>query len=182
MKVIFVGMHNKPGKMPLCSSTKSGKVIDRIIDGLRPSECLKTNLYDIDYFPKRQEEKNSWAKEWHERIRPMGDDVIVLLGREVHENFIIGTSGKVIKIPHPSSRISYAQGDSYVKSAIAKIQQAIGFNSIRHFPKYQIDALLGECPEFLCRQARSHDEYTCDPKMVTCRECMEILKDKDMLH
>jgi hypothetical protein len=45
MRVIFVGMHNKPGMEPLDSRTKSGKLIDRIINEL-PIDCIKTNLYD----------------------------------------------------------------------------------------------------------------------------------------
>ena len=85
MKIIFVGMHNKPGVMPLCTSTKSGKLIRKIYNEL-PKEIgiLKTNLYNIDYYPI-QLEKYNLALDWHHRINLEFDDIIILLGAEVHK-------------------------------------------------------------------------------------------------
>jgi hypothetical protein len=51
MKVIFVGVHNKPHLKPLDSSTRSGKTIDGIIEQLPGIKCVKTNLFDVDYMP-----------------------------------------------------------------------------------------------------------------------------------
>ena|ERR1035437_9456248 len=121
MKIIFVGMHNKPMKMPLCSSTKSGKLVDRIIEALKPIECLKTNLYDVDYFPKR-EEKFDLARNWHTRIDPESVDVIVLLGAEVHEHYVKNLFDKVVKIAHPSSKRSHEAMNKYVISAVQEIK------------------------------------------------------------
>jgi hypothetical protein len=124
MKIIFVGMHNKPMKMPLCSSTKSGKLVNRIIEALKPIECQKTNLYDVEYYPKR-EEKFNLAMNWHERIEPKLGDVIVLMGAEVHENYVQNMFDKVVKIAHPSSKRSHEAMNEYVISAVEKIKNKI---------------------------------------------------------
>jgi len=122
---MFVGMHNKIGKMPLCSSTRSGKLIDKIIDKLKPIECIKTNLYDVDYLPKTNEEKFSLAAEWHNRIEPKLNDIIVLLGAEVHKNYILISSNKIIKIAHPSSNRSHEAMNKYVSNTVEKINKIL---------------------------------------------------------
>ena len=120
MKVIFVGMHNKPNKQPLDSSTMTGKVIDRIIEKI-PATCIKTNLCDIDYFPK--DKKLIWAcnLEWNERQQPTSDTVIVLLGGWVQKNFLL-TEAKIIKLNHPAGILGTKNKDEYVSGAVAKIK------------------------------------------------------------
>ena len=56
--VLFVGMHNKVGMKPLDSKTMSGKMIDAVIKEL-PFKCIKTNLCEVEYFPK--DKKEIWA-------------------------------------------------------------------------------------------------------------------------
>lgn len=124
MKVIFVGMHNKPGKTPLDSSTKSGKLIDRIIEGIKPIEYLKTNLYNVDYYPKQNDLKIELATIWLNTIHVSKDDIIVLLGTEVHKNYL-RCLGKIIEIAHPSSKRSHDAMDEYVKDAIDKIKRIV---------------------------------------------------------
>lgn len=112
-------MHNKPFKTPLCSSTKSGKLVDKIGKGFN---VLKSNIYDVDYYPKTKDEKFELAKDWQDRVKLMYCDVIVLLGAEVHDNFLLPKiSVKVLKIAHPSSMWSHKQMDDYVKSTREKI-------------------------------------------------------------
>lgn len=120
-RVIFVGMHNKPDQPPLCSSTKSGKLIDRIAKNFTH---VKTNLYDVDYYPKGIEEKYELSCDWLSRINPAENEIVVLLGQEVHDNCIY-ESKNIIKFPHPSSQRSHEQMDAYVKYAIEKINQKI---------------------------------------------------------
>jgi hypothetical protein len=120
MKIIFVGMHNKPNKMPLCPSTKTGKIISRIIGELKPIECLRTNLYDIDFYPETQL-KWQYARDWIFRINPQPEDIVVLLGQEVHNNYI-KSNGIVIKLPHPASNYSKLSIDEYVKRAVREIK------------------------------------------------------------
>ena len=121
MKIIFVGMHNKPMKMALCSSTKSGKLVNRIIEALKPFKCQKTNLYDVDYLPIRNDEKFDLAMDWHERVRPEFGDVIVLLGAEVHENYNKDLYDNTVKLAHPSSKRSHVEMNEYVMDAVDKI-------------------------------------------------------------
>lgn len=118
MRVIFVGMHNKPHKSPLCSSTKSGKLVDRIADGITH---IKSNLYDVDFYPKSEQQKRELAIDWIIRVDPAEKDIIVLLGAEVHKNFV-HESKRIIKIAHPASQFSHEQMNEYVLKARTKIE------------------------------------------------------------
>lgn len=120
MKVIFVGMFNKPNKQPLDSSTMTGKVIDMIIERI-PANCIKTNLCDIDYFPK--DKRLIWAcnLEWNKRQEPTSDTVIVLLGGWVQRNFLF-TEAKIIKLMHPSHIFGTNNKNEYINDAVAKIK------------------------------------------------------------
>jgi hypothetical protein len=122
-KIIFVGLHNKPGKMPLCSSTKSGKLIDRIIDLLRHKgkEVLKTNLFNIDYMPASIEQIHELTFDWIERVELYKNDIVVLLGAMVHEKFPNLPMNKVVKVAHPASKRSHVEMDEYVKDTASKI-------------------------------------------------------------
>lgn len=111
-------MHNKPHKNPLCSSTKSGKLVDKIAEGFNH---IKTNLYDVDYYPK-EEEKRLLAVDWQYRVEPVEQDIIVLLGAEVHKYFFYRQS-RVIKIAHPASMWSHEQMNDYVLRAREKIKK-----------------------------------------------------------
>lgn len=121
-KVIFVGLHNKPGMKPLDSKSKSGKLIDRIIDPLRYKgfKVLKTNLFDVDYVPL-PDEMDSLCFEWIERTELFKDDVVVLLGQMVHDNFPEIPLINTIKIAHPASKRSHVEMDSYVEKTIELI-------------------------------------------------------------
>lgn len=118
-------MHNKINKIPLCNSTKSGKLINKIINELKPIECIKTNLYDVDYLPTNNEKKISLALDWHNRIEPKLNDIIVLLGAEVHKNYISNLSNKIIKIAHPSSKRSHEAMNEYVLNTTLKIKNIL---------------------------------------------------------
>lgn len=119
MRLIFVGMHHKPGKIALCSSTKSGKLVDRIAEGFTH---IKTNLYGVEYYPKTLSEKEELAYDWISRINPSESDIIVLLGAEVHKNFV-HKSNRIIKIAHPTSQYSHEQMNEYVLKSRLKIQE-----------------------------------------------------------
>ena len=126
MRIIIVGMHNKPSLMPLCSSTKTGKLIDRIINKLPPCRTMKTNLYDVEYCPKEWQEKQSLAIDWHHRIDSAESDLIILLGAEVHKNFL-NTGLKVLKLTHPGARKlrSHESMNEYVFKAVEEIKEII---------------------------------------------------------
>jgi len=121
MKVIFVGMHNKPNTPPLSSSTRSGSLIDSIIRKIPSLETLKTNMWDVEEFPQ-VEEKTKLSLGWHDRIKWGKDDVIILLGAEVHKNFVAVEGMRLIKIGHPSAVRSFEAQDLYVSRAVGFIK------------------------------------------------------------
>lgn len=128
-RCIFVGIHNKPGKSPLDSSTRSGKVIDVIIRNLPEFDCHKTNLHDLEYLP--EDSKVLWTDtftSWRKRagIKPgevIGRDVIVVcLGGYVQQMFRrIPGHYNILKLGHPSSPRSREKGLAYISQAISKI-------------------------------------------------------------
>lgn len=122
-KVIFVGMFNKPNKQPLDSSTMTGKVIDRIIEKISAT-CIKTNLCDIDYFPKDKRLIYACNLEWSKRHQPTSDTVIVLLGGWVQKNFLL-TEAKIIKLTHPAGIFGTKNKDEYINGAVAQIKSVI---------------------------------------------------------
>lgn len=113
-------MHNKVGEIPLCSSTKSGKLIDRIIEQFPNQVCLKTNLYATEYLPAIYDERYELAMDWVDRIEPSPIDIIVLLGAIVQADCLY-TSDNIIKVKHPSSQRSHRDMDSYVNDCVNKI-------------------------------------------------------------
>jgi len=124
MKIIFVGVHNKINTIPLCSSTKSGKLIDRIINELQKKEIVKTNLYNKEYLPE-QKDKSELAKDWYKRIKPDSKDIIVLLGAEVNKHFNNDKNLKTISLAHPSSIWSNKLMNEYVFNAVKEINNHI---------------------------------------------------------
>lgn len=129
--VIFVGYHNKEGKTPLCSSTKSGKVIDSIISGCSLTNFKKTNLFDTESEPSESEKYNT-RRDWLFRVDFNKGDIIVLLGAQVHSHFPISgavSAGgvKIIKLAHPAS-IFYktkASQEKYIQDSITEINKRI---------------------------------------------------------
>ena len=119
MRIIIVGVHNKPGLKPLDSSTKSGKLIDRISKQLS-IDVEKTNLFNVDYMPKN-DGKKLLISEWYWTHLPTTEDVVVLLGSIVHKEFKFNIKN-LIKIKHPASIWSHKRMDEYVDHAVLKIQ------------------------------------------------------------
>lgn len=120
MRIIIVGVHNKIGLSPLDSSTKSGKLIDRIAAQL-PIPIEKTNLFDVDYLPVNGE-KQDLVNEWYWTQLPTKDDVVVLLGGMVHKEFKHSIKN-LIKIQHPAAQWSHKSMNAYVNGAVGKIKK-----------------------------------------------------------
>lgn len=120
-KVIFVGIHNKPGMKPLDSRTKTGRLVDLIIEGLSPIvfTAVKSNLWEVD----PSSERDAFAK-WAKRVDlDPGRDIVVLLGGQVTKQFAVEHyTTRVVAIPHPSHVWSYLNQKEYVKAAIEKIK------------------------------------------------------------
>lgn len=119
MRVIFVGIHQKPYKQPLDSSTKTGKIIDEVIGKLKTNVVVrKTNLYDQDHMPDTIYEKIHLAKEWHDKNQVELFDVVVLLGKEVQENYL-QYGEYTICVNHPAS--IYTGKNKYIQNLAESI-------------------------------------------------------------
>lgn len=117
-RIIFVGMHNKPEKKALDSSTMTGKIVDKIIDKVPAKcECVKTNLCDIDYLPKDKQEIWEWNLNWIESNNPSDNTIIALLGRWVQKHFIFAGC-KQINLTHPAGIFGTTNKQKYVKDAV----------------------------------------------------------------
>lgn len=122
-RLFFVGLHHKPHLPPLCTSTKTGKIIKGIVEALPfEVEVVKTNLYDREELPASSL-WNVLAEEWHHRHETEEEDVIVLLGAHVHNYFFCRT-GYIIKIAHPASRYGAQKVKEYTDKAVDKIIKA----------------------------------------------------------
>jgi hypothetical protein len=136
IKIIFVGIHHKPGLPALCSSTRTGKLIDRVIaselDGLHP---VKSNLYELDHIPTdRVINFRHYVAEWKKRTRyNERTDIVVGLGVEVCRDL---NRAKInfVRARHPSARWSQRNQEKYIKEVVdncVDYLKARLFNSIR---------------------------------------------------
>lgn len=116
-KVYFIGIHNKPGMLPLDSKTKTGEIIDKIITELGDEfVCIKTNLFDTDNMVTDKKEILKQNLNWNEKYDLMPEDIVVLLGNDVKNNFMakhdntvfLSHPGWVVKKGH-ESKICYIQ-------------------------------------------------------------------------
>lgn len=117
-RVIFVGVHNKPGMDALDSKSRSGKLIDRVIASLGTNEFhfIKSNLYNLEEFPnnRKRELDIAWVQNWRERVGLQGIDIVVTLGQTVNTVFRWAKQPS-IKVGHPSGVWSHEKQKEYVK-------------------------------------------------------------------
>ena len=124
-RIIFVGMYYKTGLKALDSSTKSGKMVDRIMDKLPVGvKVKKSNLYDIARIPL-DSEKEELKRFWLDDIKPTPEDIVVLLGAMVHNDCPDIKVRDLIKIAHPASKRSHKEMDEYVEKAASLICRTI---------------------------------------------------------
>lgn len=114
-------MNNKPDTAPLCSTTKSGKLIDRVIKELPQFECSKSNLWDLDHWPKNKE--HLFNPEWYERVQYQPGDIVVTLGECVRKAFVKSSIPHFVHIGHPSAVWSHEKQDDYILTAIIRIEK-----------------------------------------------------------
>jgi hypothetical protein len=129
-RIIFIGLHNKPGMKPLDSKTRSGKLIDRIIRNFPNEQCVKFNLFDLDYLPNEMDYTDV-VKYWIDVIAPTKQDILILLGRIVHEEAPIHANDTIkhfLKCAHPASIWSNKGKDEYVTRVSSFIQSALQVN------------------------------------------------------
>lgn len=132
MKIIFVGLSNKPGKEPFDASTNSGKVVDIIIKQIN-CDCFKVNLVNfapLDQtgklrYPTKTEIIQSKAEflDYTYKINP---DLIISFGSIVSNELrkIDFKDIKIIYKQHPSYIYIYKRKklDSYIDDIVAEIK------------------------------------------------------------
>ena len=124
-RVIFVGVHNKPGKQPLDGSTISGKRIDKRIKGIDSrADCVKSNLWEIERMPL-VDEQMEYEILWGIKYDPKPNDIVVLLGGIVQRSFPKIFSKNILCFPHPSLHFSKISPEEYINKAISEINKKI---------------------------------------------------------
>ena len=119
MKICFVGIHHKEGKTPLDSSTSTGKIIDRIIQGLGPRfECQKKNLFPTYKLPSQ-----GFRDRIACRFTVENGVFYVLLGHVVGTHFPAQWVTNHLKVFHPG--YAMRNGSKYVESYILETTQSI---------------------------------------------------------
>ena len=121
MRVIFVGIHNKPGVTPLASSTKTGKIIDQIIQRLNGFSCVKSNLFAFDYLPENDHEDWKFIVDWSKRVSYTDSDIIVCLGKRV-SGAILKMIPQAVACEHPSHAFAFQQ---YINNVTATIELTV---------------------------------------------------------
>lgn len=144
--IFFVGIHNKPGMKPLDSQTKTGKIIDFIINWFNNLniglDIAKTNLCEVEYLPDDADQIKRAAVLWHEKNPTKSGDIIVTLGKWVQENFIGPVTPSYVKkveLPHPGMVFGRIKQEQYIYKGIIAIAEAAGiykgiipYNKIKH--------------------------------------------------
>jgi len=131
MRIIFVGLHNKPDMMPLDMATKTGKIVNKIIAKLpKDIEIVKSNLFDVDYMPLKSNEIEELTLQWYWANLPIDEDVIVLFGWMTQRHFydilrLKIENLKIIKAAHPAAQRSSEKQDEYIRNISGKIKKYI---------------------------------------------------------
>lgn len=106
MKIIFVGLHHKPGMAALDSRTKTGKMVDEIIGYLGNHECEKRNLFPQERMPTKLE-ANQALRDW----KKTPGAIHVLLGKQVQS--YVDECACQVRLHHPSYAMRRGGGRDY---------------------------------------------------------------------
>lgn len=132
MKILFVGLSNKPNTKPFDSSTNSGKVVDKITSKLDHQiyKCNLVNFAPIDDNGKlRYPTKNEIADSMDEFVKhtdQIEPDLIIAFGKIVSRNLskIENFKNRTIHALHPSYVYIYKRKtlDSYIENICYQVQ------------------------------------------------------------
>lgn len=117
MLVIFFGVHYKPGKQALCSTTYTGKIIDEVINQVN-AECFKANLFPTDHMPSKKSKE-----EYISSLAKRKNSLYIALGREVEKWMVKASIAHLIHIPHPGSLRYGGNKEEYISKAVWVINQ-----------------------------------------------------------
>jgi hypothetical protein len=118
-KIFFVGVHFKKGMDALDSSTKSGKLIDAVIKYAPKNEYVKTNLFNTDYLPQK-DNREKYVLDWASKNNYNNKkDIIFALGAIVQNEMI--NHFDIICVKHPASIWSNKSKQEYIDNIISKL-------------------------------------------------------------
>lgn len=125
-RIVFVGIHNKHGKEPLCPTTVSGTMIEWLSSRLK-AQTIRTNFFDMDYLPDKIEYNRTLAgRDYIERNKITENDICVLLGKNVQRLFPRHEcEAEIISIPHPAYPKSIEAKRAYIDEAEEKINSLL---------------------------------------------------------
>ncbi|MDD3452903.1 MAG: hypothetical protein PHN42_01325 [Bacilli bacterium] len=131
MKIVFVGLSNKKNLKPFDKKTKSGEIIDQIIDAL-DDHCYKLNL--VSYAPLNDDNKLRYPTKLEiikerpkflREIKKINPDIIIgfgnIVGNELKKIKLI--NNKLIIKKHPSYIYVYKRKEinNYIEDTISEI-------------------------------------------------------------
>jgi len=121
MKIIFVGIHDKEGLPPLCSTTKSGQIIDKIIERL-PTDCTKfekKNLFPVEYLPYDIQERERMI----DVFEIEEEAYYITLGKVVSEAFA-GLNVHFFPVHHPGYICRFARStqERYIDTIVEQVK------------------------------------------------------------
>lgn len=156
-KVYFVGMHSKPNTEVLCGSTKTGRIINKIIAEVE-FHCIKTNLSETDYLPDETELIKQMDL-WMFKHNPKSKDIIILLGNWVAKHFSTNGELNTVKFRHPASLYGKEKENQYIEEVVNFINKN---NTQQMKEKQKISATFAyyEITEEILKTLRDEKLYT----------------------
>lgn len=123
-KIVFVGICNKEGYMPLDSRSRSGAVIERVIKGIS-IPCEKTNLFH-GYFVPQVDFRKAAIK----RFKIEENAFYIGLGKIVEESLQHIGPNKFKAFRHPGWVLRNGMVEPYVKHMIVEINGILNHHGI----------------------------------------------------
>lgn len=128
MKIIFTGIHNKPGMLPLDGRTHTGQIIDKIIALLAHApgrifhqRYIKSNVYDAEIIVS--EDATTTLTNWKQRTGYQPGDVVIALGFRVQKFFSqFEEISPVVKLVHPGAIFGNENRKKYITESVRKIE------------------------------------------------------------
>lgn len=116
--IYLCGVSNKKDKTPLQSDTITGKIVDKIAEGL---ECKKINFFDcvLSKPPTDKQIKNE-IENFLKRIEDV--DIVLLFSEKIGKHF---NNKKIISVKHPSYIFQYKKDilTDYIKETKRMINE-----------------------------------------------------------
>lgn len=130
MKIIFTGIHNKPGMLPLDGRTHTGQIVDKIIAAIAHNATwahvfnvalIKSNVYDAEIIVS--EDATTTLTNWKQRTRYRPGDVVIALGFRVQKFFSqFEEISPVVKLVHPGAIFGNENRKKYITESVRKIE------------------------------------------------------------